>query len=74
MTSSNGKVYVFCLKHTDKNDWEAPDPYAVHGLGKQGDDNINFMKFKEIARKNKKYSCARSCSLLLRMIAHLLIS
>ena len=49
-----GKVYVFRIKPTNKNDWFAPD--MVYGLAHEGADGMTFTSFKELAvKKNKKY-------------------
>ena len=48
----NGQMYVFRLKYTDANDWDAPD--VVHGLAHQGDGCIAFHNFKDISKKNRK--------------------
>ena len=48
-----GKVYVFRIKPTNKNDWFAPD--MVYGFAHEGVDGMTFTNFKElVAKKNKK--------------------
>ena len=48
-----GKVYVFRIKATNANDWNAPD--VVYGLAQEGVGVMTFSMFKELAMKNKKH-------------------
>ena len=53
-TIYNGKVYVFRIKCTNKQDWDAKD--IIFGIGREGDDGVSFNRFKDLSsRRNKKY-------------------